>query len=406
MTTFLHLANHRSNNIGNAALIHGLERVLREDWPGEVRFVPEAWAEYSRGLLDFDEAFVDRVNRECDALLVGAAVTFEGRARFAATGMRFDLPLGLWERIERPIVFYGVSRRTWPHKIYHHRDALRRALEHVISSDRVLFAARNDGTKEWLEEVLGRPSDRIESVPDPALYVPAQDSWHPELAEGSRNVIVNLNGEDELYRFGGELRARTWERLAGRIDERRLERLFAYSRGWVDARRRLVEGLAAAFDRLSREHELNLVLAAHGFGDLPLTQLFLSHLPDELKLRTVVANTGLPVELGPYFYDLYAKADLAVSMRIHSMNPAVGLGTPVVPLVSQSRMRHFMADAGLDDLTVDVLGSDIAGRAHRAMSRALTDGDAIRSRLRAVVAGLREQTAAFNGRVAAFVGAT
>ncbi len=400
----LHLANHRSNNIGNAALILGLERVLREDWPGEVEFAPEDWGEHSRGLRSFDEAFVERVNREADALLVGAAVTFDGRARYAATGMRFDLPLELWDRIEKPIVFYGVSRRTWPHKLYHHQEALRRALEHVAVAERILFATRNDGTKSWLERILGRASDAIHVVPDPALYVPTKDSWHPELAGGKVNVLVNLNGEDELYRFGGDLRERVWERLGGRIEERRLERLFAYSRGWVAARERLLDGLAAAFERLARDHDLQLVLCAHGFGDLPLQNAFLSRLSDELKLRTLTASAGLPTDLGPYFYDLYAKADLALSMRIHAMNPAVGAGTPVVPLVSQGRMRDFMGDLGLSDLVVEILDPAVGDRAYTAMARAIADGEKLRTRLREAVARMREETRAFNLRVAALVG--
>jgi len=402
-TTLLHLANHRSNNIGNAALILGLERVLREDWPGEVRFDREPWDEYSRGLRSFDERFVERVNSGCDALLVGGAVTFEGRERYAATGSRFDLPLELWQRIEKPIVFYGVSQRTWPYRRYHHVGALRRMLEHVVSSDRVLFAARNDGTKQWLEGVLGRPSERILEAPDSALYVPVRDAWHPELAIGKVNVIVSLNAEDELYRFGGALREQFWRRLGGTLSEERLRALFLRTRGWTRARGRLLSGLARAFERLAAEHDLQLVLAPHGFGDLPLTNAFLSQLPDELKLRTVTANAGLPTAHGPYFYDLYAKASLAVSMRIHSMNPAIGLGTPTVPLVSQARMREFMADAGLGDLTLDVLDPDVGERAYTAMSRALRDADDVRARLRRAVEALRERTAELDRRVAAFV---
>ena len=46
--TFMHLANHGARNIGNAALILGLERVLREDLPGDVEFLREPWDLYSR----------------------------------------------------------------------------------------------------------------------------------------------------------------------------------------------------------------------------------------------------------------------------------------------------------------------------------------------------------------------
>ena len=86
LLTFMHLANHGARNIGNAALIFGLERVLREDLPGDVEFVREPWDLYSRRVRRFDASFVERVNAECDALLVGAAVTFDGGTSYANTG--------------------------------------------------------------------------------------------------------------------------------------------------------------------------------------------------------------------------------------------------------------------------------------------------------------------------------
>src|SRR5262249_59937216 len=104
-----------------------------------------------------------------------------------------------------------------------------------------------------------------------------------------------------------------------------------------------------------------------------------------------------------YFYDLYAKTDLALSMRIHSMNPAVGIGTPVVPLLSHERMREFMRAAGLSDRCVEVLDSNLPERLYELASRALAQPDELRRRLAAAHDSLRDQTRAFNGRVAEFV---
>src|SRR5262249_36015153 len=70
---FMHLANHGGKNVGNAALVLGLERILREDLPFDVSFLREPWDLYTLGRLSFDERFVERVNAECDVLLVGAA---------------------------------------------------------------------------------------------------------------------------------------------------------------------------------------------------------------------------------------------------------------------------------------------------------------------------------------------
>jgi hypothetical protein len=375
----MHLANWGGRNIGNAALIYGLERTVGED-VGDVEFVPEPWDDYTRGLRAFDESFVEKVNA-LDGLVVGAAVSFDGNPQFANTGFRFDLPLELWDRIENPIVFYGLSYRSWPDKAYHHRDALRRALEHAAASARVLFSVRADGTKAWLEEILGREEPAIHEAPDPAIFVPAEDAWHPELEEGKVNVLVALNVEEEVYRWGGP-------------ERRRLRR---GEPEWRQRRTRFLRRLAEALERLGSEHDLNVIFVAHDTSDHWLSYELFALFSEELKHRSVFAPASLPVHRGRYFYDLYAKADLALSMRIHSMNPCIGLGTPDVPLVSQGRMRAFMSSVGLEDLTVDVLQPE---GIYPAASRALADPGGIRARYAEVRGRLRARTAEFNRLVA------
>jgi hypothetical protein len=373
----MHLANWGGRNIGNAALIYGLERTVGEDLG--VEFAPEPWDDYTRGLRAFDQAFVDKVNAT-DGLVVGAAVSFDGNQQFANTGFRFDLPLELWDRTEKPIVFYGLSYRSWPDKTYHHRDALARALDHAVAADHVLFSVRADGTKAWLESILGRSEAGIHEVPDPAIFVPAEDAWHPELEDGKVNVLVAPNVEEEAHRWGGP-------------DGRRFRR---GEPEWRQRRNQFLAALAGALERLGAEHDLNVIFVAHDTSDHWLSYELFALFSEELKHRSVFAPASLPVHRGKYFYDLYAKADLALSMRIHSMNPCIGLGTPDVPLVSQGRMREFMASAGLADLTVDVLDPDVGERIYGAASRALADPAAIRARYADVRAQFRERTAEFN----------
>jgi hypothetical protein len=391
----LHLANHASRNIGNAALVLGLERVLREDLPREIEFVAEPWDLHSRGLLRFDESFVERVNR-CDALLVGAAVSFDGRPIYGNTGFRFDLPLELLDRIERPIVFYGLSYRHWPARPYHHLETLRRALERLLASDRVLFTVRNDDTKQWLHSLVGISLDAVERVPDPAVYVPVSDIVHPELADGSPHVIIAPNVEDEIYRFGGRPVQRSRAVLAlrrrvGAVDE------------WHRRRERFVAALAAVLERIVLDRDLGLLFCSHTYADLAMSDDLFRRLPEAARQRVVFAPTGLPVAAGPAFYDLYAKAALVLPMRIHAMNPAVGLRVPLVPLVSQSRMTAFMEDAGLGDLCVDIRSDDVAERLESAVAATLDRPELVRERAARAHDELRVRTRAVNRRVADLV---
>lgn len=399
----LHLANHGGRNVGNAALILGLERVLSEDIAGDLTFVAEPWDLYSRGVRRFDEAFVDRVNREADVLLVGAAVAFDGGAQYTNTGFRFDLPLPLWDRLTVPIVFYGLSHRMLPHRRFHNPDALRRTLDRIVTDDRILFAARADGTKQWLEGMLGRPSERIHEVPDPAIFVPVEDSWHPELATDRPNVLVAVNAEDEDFRWALGHRRRTLRRPDLSSGLRGLAPIGS-SWGWREHRAAFVHAFTTGLARALDERGANIIFCAHDTFDVGMSYEISQRLPHTLQYDCAFASAALLPDKGRYFYDLYAKADLAISMRIHSMNPAIGLGTPVVPVVTGGRMRRFMADAGLSDLCVDAHADDVAVRLPALASAALDDPGAQRKRLAAATAALRERAAAFNRQVGSFIG--
>ncbi len=165
----MHLANSNSTNVGNGALILGTESVIAEDFPSSVSWTREPWDDYTFDLRVFDQAFVDRVNGTADGLIVGGAVAIHGRHYLRNAGMRFDLPLELWPKLEKPTVFYGLSHRHWRRQPFHHRDKLRRAVAFALESPRMLFSVRNDGTKEWLEELLGERLDGVLTVPGPAV---------------------------------------------------------------------------------------------------------------------------------------------------------------------------------------------------------------------------------------------
>ena len=396
---FMHLANHGARNIGNAALIFGLERVLREDLPGDVEFLREPWDLYSRGLRRFDASFVERVNADCDALLVGAAVTFDCGRSYANTGFRFDLPLELWARIEKPIVLYGLSYRAWPRRAYHHQDALRRALEMMLSSDHVLLGVRNDGTKQWLESIAGHKLDGIHVVPDPAVFVPTEDAPHPELDPDRPNILVAPNAEDEIERFGRAARKRSLRRPDA---SRPLP--FSSSWRWRETRQLFLRALARTLDGLAREHDANLVFCANDPFDVGMAYELFGLLHPDTRYLVSFTAAALPTAAGPGFYDLYAKADLVLGMRIHSITPNIGLGTPVVPIVSQGRMTAFLEDAGLGDLAIDIHADDLGERTFAAASHALADPESARARLRTARAALRQRTAEFDATVGSFVG--
>jgi polysaccharide pyruvyl transferase WcaK-like protein len=92
-------------------------------------------------------------------------------------------------------------------------------------------------------------------------------------------------------------------------------------------------------------------------------------------------------------------------MRVHSMTPAIGLGVPCVPLISQTRMSEFIKDAGLQDLAVDVFDADLSDTIITALRRCLDCRDEVTSRLIQVRRTMRERTRCYNERIAALLSA-
>ncbi|MEW6657706.1 MAG: polysaccharide pyruvyl transferase family protein [Thermodesulfobacteriota bacterium] len=400
---FLHLANYHSDNIGNGALIAGTERVLREDLGRELTFIPEPWADYTAlNAKPFDEAFVARVNREADALLVGAAVTLDGRAQYRHTGMRFNLPLPLWDRIHKPIIFYAISHRHWPLQTYHHADRLAETLRYVESRPNILFSVRNDGTKEWLERLLGFASVKVAAIPDPALFVPTQEAWHPELRDDCLNLIISLNNEDPVYRYGGKIQELAWRNLRF-LDQMLLTRVWRHLPEWRWRRRRFLTALAQAVTLVAREGDLNLILCPHSSDDLAIMEEFIRRLPPRLAMYQVTCAGLLPESRAPYVYDLYRRADLALSMRIHSMSPALGLGTPVITLDTDTRMTQFMKTAGLADFALHIFDPDLPGKVHQLIKFILTNKKVIKTKIQRICTDMRKQTRAFNQTVASLL---
>ncbi len=350
----IHFANWNSTNIGNGALIKGTEKLLKEDASFSVDFIPEAWDDYTFGLKKFDQSFVDLVNSS-DALLVNGAVTMNAFRRFTKnTGMRFDLPLHLWDAIKKPIIFYGISYRCWPFQEYPNKSALKKTFEYMIQRKDIFFGVRNDGTKEWIERTLGVVSEKIIEVPDPGFFVPAFKGEYPELHKSKKNIIIAFNGEDPVYRFSGSVERFVWPLLSKFIAESKIESIFKALPFYRRNRRRIITQIARSVEDISRKIDCQFILCPHYLDDYGMINEFIDIVDERIAHQLTVSTGLLKVPHTEYFYGRYAQVDLVIAMRVHSMSPSLGLQVPVVPLVSQGRMRVYLSKIGLSDIAVDI----------------------------------------------------
>jgi len=216
------------------------------------------------------------------------------------------------------------------------------------------FGVRNDGTKEWIRDRLGIESSKIHEVPDPGLFVPHEDHDYPELHSVRKNILIAFNGEDAPYRFATGFERAILGLGQHFVNPARLERFVARFGSYKKERHRIILGMAAALERIARNMDVQFVLVPHYLDDYGMIQEFIEVLQERIAHQIVVSTGLVSVPHTAYFYGRYAKADLAISMRVHSMSPSIGLGIPVIPLTSQGRMRNFLSKIGLSDIGIDV----------------------------------------------------
>ena len=349
------LSNAKSSNVGNGALLHGSLHSLSEDTGREWAFDVVPWDEYSFGQRSFNRTFVDTVN-DHDALLVIGAVTFNGRVHYAAGGSRFNLGPDLLREIRSPIAFLGLSYRFWPGETYHHLKALDESIRYIESREDFLFGLRNDGTRAWLQSLIGREITGAVDVPDPAMFVPFVCA---ETKPDRPRIIFSLNNEDSVRRFRG-----------------------------TEAINAFLDVLARAMVFCVEELQCDVVLACHYFDDIEWVNPILKRLPPPIAHMHVEVLGPVHIRNTESFYSEMAKAAVIVAMRVHSMTPAFGLGVPLVVIHSQDRIVHFVKNAGFEAWSVS----------HRDPRLESVLVQAIQTVLKDPVANLRQAAKIFSER--------
>jgi hypothetical protein len=393
----VHLANFNSTNIGNGALISGLEHLITQDFPARISWVREPWDDYSFGFRKFDRHFAELVN-SCDGLIVNGAVAIHGRDYLEETGMRFELPRDLVREVKKPIVFYGISYRHFKGQPFHHQEKLRETLESYSEDRNIFLGVRNDGTKKWLEKTLRVPEavlEKIVEVPDTGVFVQAQKLNYPEILPDRRVLIFSPNDEDAPFRFG-EPNFRNARETGYRLGEKTDE---AHESAWNCNRARLIQALKNAFTRVLHETGAQLLLVPHYFDDLKFIAALVDSFPPQVAHQTTITTGLMRVSGTAVFYGRYLAADLAVSMRVHSMSPCIGLGVPMIPLVTQPRMWDFLANVGLGDLAVDAFLDGLEVELIEQCLHVLADPEARRERFFQAREKMREEARSINSMI-------
>jgi len=354
----IHLANCNSTNIGNGALITGLENLISEDFKAEIEWVREAWDDYTFGIKYFDEQFVDLVNHS-NGLIINGAVTIHGREYLRENGMRFELPLSLVKKVKKPIVFYGISYRHFHGQVFHHAEVLRKTFRGLTEFPNVLMGVRNDGTRIWLKKTLKLDPDtlaKIYEIPDTGVFTYAKPGQYPEILDERKVIIFAPNDEDAPFRFGQE-NIRYVQETGYQLSKN--NNSMVPDKSWRKTRSQLIEQLRNALTRILRESGAQLLLVPHYLDDYKFIASLVDAFEPQIAHQSSISTGLMRVQGTGYFYGRYQRADLAISMRVHSISPCIGLGVPMIPLVTQPRMWDFLKATSLEDLGLDAFSDNL-----------------------------------------------
>lgn len=354
----IHLANFNSTNIGNGALIFGLENVISEDFKRKIDWIREPWDDYTFGFKYFNEKFVDFVNQN-NGLIINGAVTIHGRKYLQETGMRFELPLKLMEKIQKPVIFYGISYRHFRGQEFFHADTLKNTFRFCIQSPNVLMGVRNDGTKKWLEKTLKLDKEtigQIFEIPDTGIFTSAKPEYYPEILEDRKIIIFSPNDEDAAFRFANDNVLNVTE-TGYQLPQDSVPK--PEDKSWIKNRDRLIGQLKNTLTRIVRETGGQLLLVPHYLDDFKFVASLVDQFEPQIAHQCSISTGLMRVQGTEFFYGRYMLADLAISMRVHSMSPCIGLGVPMIPLITQPRMWDFLKNCGLEDIGVDAFSEDL-----------------------------------------------
>lgn len=312
---------------------------------------------------------VGRLNRTCNAIYRSDLLVARG------TNIFFDTPGRRWARLPG---YYGMCfpflyawRAGTPYVIYAHsfgpiHDGLRRGLIGFVLRKALLVLPREPLSRDYVEQELGVPSERLRLVPDSVF------GWlDPESIPTPAKPEALATFGDAPY-FCVTIRA-----------------------GMADEVSHVAAIAGAIRDTLARDDRLRcvVVMHCHPLPDYP------GYEDDRATSRQLVDAIGQPGRvvlidraLSPSeLLVLYRDARFVVGMRLHSAILSIVAGTPTLAISYWgNKTSGIMKMAGLEHLLFDFRNVDRAALA-AAMQRLADDVDAERAHVATVRDRLHRQ---------------
>lgn len=291
-------------NLGDHALGVGVKSILRHfldvDLIGETNI---------QG-TNFDESFINKINREYDLLVIGGGGIIHGA--HWPNGWFWLIDKNNIKEIRIPFIVYGAGYN------YFRGEAgiPVRGIEHLQETNRYakFFSVRNDGSYERMKEQTGL---EIIEVPDPGFHVDMDIVYNRPVEE--KYVIVQLAGDKQQYRFG----------------EGKNKLIF------IQKMRKVIEYLCTRF---------KVILTPHVLDDIKLC----------IDVAEGIKNTEV-WKFGSFAFDrvndaiaYYKYAEMVLAMRGHAQILPIGFNVPVISLENHDKNLGLMKKLSLEKFNVNI----------------------------------------------------
>ncbi|MER5987893.1 glycosyltransferase [Streptomyces sp. NPDC001787] len=277
----------------------------------------------------FDEAALERVNDRRGLVIGGGGLFIPDTAPNGNSGWQWNVPDGLLERIDVPVMVYAVGFNAFDGQAYGHgRDRFLSSLRTLVERS-AFFGLRNHGSIGKVRDLL--PPElhhKVRFQPCPTTVTrQLVDGWQ-DPATREDTILVNAAYDRAGLRFGHDYGHFLGEMATAVTALGKLAEVKCVAHSLDDER--------IAFD-LRREYGISLpVIPMYDFDN------------DAIR-------------------DTYARTKLVIGMRGHAGMIPFGCGTPVVSLISHPKMAYFLADIERPEWGVSVhdrhLGARLTERA-------------------------------------------
>ena len=308
----IHFGIHdkENENSGDTVLFKVTQKVF------ELKFPKVEWINKTLwDRLTIDD--IDKINNSCDFVLIGGGgllLKDQKGAEKSISGWQFNCPTDLIERINKPIVVFGIGYNRFRDQ----EDFDDVFVENInaLVKRAVFFGLRNNGSINKLRPYLkGQSKNKLTLQCCPTVIYREVIKQNSKLKNNQKIISFNLAYDRPEKRFKNEKNQFT----------------------------QIKEFLTMI---IKKEYILHICL--HKSIDKEIMKYFTQN---ELKEIKIIDLSKSSYEEIVYYY---SKIDLAIGMRGHSQMIPFGLGKNIISIISHEKIKYFLEDNDLTDYGVEI----------------------------------------------------